>query len=330
MAQNHGPGLAEMAAVSHPARPRPDQILQRLLAGKQRGRAQVLAVQIQQVEGIEDESLIAPFRQIRLQGRKIRGPCPRLDHQFAVDDEGFGGQGAQGIRDLGPEAIGPVQPAARQQAHLLALQPRLQAIAVEFHLVQPFRPGGRRGPQGGKRGFDEIGHRRLFRAGDGGVLADAGRRLGPGRLRRFVGAFRDLFDRAAGLQRFRAFRQDVGRVGGAGGVVLGLDQQPVLARLAALAAHSDQMPAARQFLAPQLELQLALGVIAVHGNPCAAIPDDHRPRAVIALGDGAFEGAVIQRMILDMHGQAFSPATRLGPLVTAQLFSTPSISSRRS
>src|SRR5438067_179213 len=73
-----------------------------------------------------------------------------------------------------------------------------------------------------------------------------------------------------------------------------------------MAAH--ERPAAVELFAVERELELALLVVA-RGvldaarlrRPRPAIPHDDAARAVIALGDIAFERAVIDRMILDMH-----------------------------
>ena len=93
------------------------------------------------------------------------------------------------------------------------------------------------------------------------------------------------------------------------------------------------MPAAVQLLAVELEFEMALREALVRiadRLPTAAIPDDHRAAAILALRDRAFEIAVFERVILDMHRQTLLAWHRLGPRVTAQLLSTPSISSRRS
>ena len=71
------------------------------------------------------------------------------------------------------------------------------------------------------------------------------------------------------------------------------------------------------------------GRIAVR-RPGALVPDDHRTGAVIALGNDALERSVVDRVVLDMHGNRFSCGSRLGPRVTAQLHSTPPCSSLRS
>src|SRR5262249_11989346 len=47
--------------------------------------------------------------------------------------------------------------------------------------------------------------------------------------------------------------------------------------------------------------------------PGAAVPQDDRAGAVLALRDGAFEAAIVQRMILDMHGQPLFAGNEAGP-----------------
>jgi hypothetical protein len=51
-------------------------------------------------------------------------------------------------------------------------------------------------------------------------------------------------------------------------------------------------------------LQAGLNRVLVVGAPVAPIPEHHRAAAVLALGDDAFEVAVIQRMGLGLYRQA--------------------------
>ncbi len=117
-------------------------------------------------------------------------------------------------------------------------------------------------------------------------------------------------------------------------VVLRLDQQPIVVTLVIPLAHAHQVPAAVQLLAVKSELQMTLGIPFVRiadGLPRAAVPDHDGAAAIFALRDGALEAVVVDRMILDMDGEPlFARESRLGPRVTAQLFMTPSSSSRRS
>ncbi len=85
-----------------------------------------------------------------------------------------------------------------------------------------------------------------------------------------------------------------------------LDQQPVVALLAAPAAHAHQVPETVQLLAVERERQMALAqalVRIVLRLPAAAVPDHHRAAAVFALRDGALEFVVVDRVVLDLHGE---------------------------
>ena len=89
-----------------------------------------------------------------------------------------------------------------------------------------------------------------------------------------------------------------------------LDQEPGVLRLAgrvALQAHDHPGPV--HPLAFHDELQLALGegladvLEALLRRPVAAVPQHHRAATVLALGDRAFEVAVVERVILDLDRQ---------------------------
>ena len=65
-------------------------------------------------------------------------------------------------------------------------------------------------------------------------------------------------------------------------------------------------------------------------RPIALVPHHHGAAAVLALGDGPFEVAVLQWMIFDLNREPLVARIVAGPLVTAQLFSTPSQASLKS
>src|SRR6202012_4555878 len=69
-----------------------------------------------------------------------------------------------------------------------------------------------------------------------------------------------------------------------------------------------QPPAAMQLLALEHEFQLALlqrpSRVAVLRRPIAPVPQLHRAAAVLALGDGPLEVAVIERMVLHLDREA--------------------------
>jgi hypothetical protein len=66
------------------------------------------------------------------------------------------------------------------------------------------------------------------------------------------------------------------------------------------------------------------------GRPSAAIPDHHGAAAILALGDGALERVVFDRMVLDVDREALFVGIEAWPAGDAQLFITPSSSSRKS
>src|SRR5262249_26084067 len=71
--------------------------------------------------------------------------------------------------------------------------------------------------------------------------------------------------------------------------------------------YLDEVPAAFQALAVQLEIETPL-LVATLGIPdrlpASSIPQHDGTAAIFASGNGAFEVAVGERMILDMHGEA--------------------------
>ncbi len=85
-----------------------------------------------------------------------------------------------------------------------------------------------------------------------------------------------------------------------------LDQEPVgpLAPVAVV-AHAHQHPAATKLVAVQREFQIALleSFFGIVRYPIATVPELHRAAAILALRNGAFEIAVIQRMIFHLHRQ---------------------------
>src|SRR5581483_7340723 len=85
-----------------------------------------------------------------------------------------------------------------------------------------------------------------------------------------------------------------------------LDQKPVGA-LAAVTVmpHTHQHPASMQLVAMQAEFQITLleppfGIVRF---PSAAVPELHRAAAILAFRNGAFEIAVVERMVLDFDGK---------------------------
>ena len=200
---------------------------------------------------------------------------------------------------MAPPGIEPGPPAAGGD---------LDAVAVELDLVHPAGPAGRMIDDLAQLDRNE-GRGRVqcrlarFRPGLLRPLARHGPRGGPLGL-----ALGDLGQAAARGDRGVDLHIGVA-LARHGGLVLLLDQQPVVAfrRLAPVRLQPHQSPAAAQPLAVQDHLQRASlkgGVdIRLLRFPFAAVPQLDRARAVVARRDGPLERAVIQRMILDLDRQ---------------------------
>src|SRR5206468_4256749 len=111
----------------------------------ERRKAQVAAVQIKQVEGVEVELLMLAHGV--LQGLKTGAAALIESHHLAVEPGRLGRQGLQRLFYL-REARRPVVALAREQPGLAALQAADQPVAVELDLVQPSLSRGRAGYQG--------------------------------------------------------------------------------------------------------------------------------------------------------------------------------------
>src|ERR687891_960040 len=104
----------------------------------------------------------------------------------------------------------------------------------------------------------------------------------------------DLFDDAPRFYALRALVDDIARTG----VVVGFfNEQPIVlaVRFPAI-AHAHESPTAVEFFAEQLKLELALpatGDRVALRRPVTAVPDDHRPGAILACGNLPFESTVI-------------------------------------
>ena len=119
-----------------------EQPVQRALAFEQRRRGQVVAVQVHQVEGKEDQRLLCAPRRARPAARRswrcrVR-PAPRSRRRSAPACRAAGGN-----LDQDAVALGPVQAGARAQPHRAGVDPGDRAIAVELDLVQPLLALGR-------------------------------------------------------------------------------------------------------------------------------------------------------------------------------------------
>ena len=111
----------------------------RCLALDQRLVAQILAVEMQQVEDVEEHAFGAALRQRRLQRREGRHAIVRQHDDLAVDHRLVAVERGQRFGDRARRTC-PVQssPERVNSFTLPSVDMRLHAVAVEFHLVQPF------------------------------------------------------------------------------------------------------------------------------------------------------------------------------------------------
>ena len=130
-----------------------DQLLQRGAPLDQRPRAQILAVEIEQVEADEDQPLRLPAHR-GSKRREIRQAGLVHDDDLAVDDRRLHRQ-LGGRLDDRPVLVGPVEAAPCEGARLAALDQQLGAVAVIFDFVKPAVALGRRLDQRRQLKLDE-------------------------------------------------------------------------------------------------------------------------------------------------------------------------------
>ena len=131
-----------MLAVAQAADLLPEQPLQPLLALDQRQLSHALAIQEQKIEGEEHELIGAALIHGRLQPAEDRYAVGIERAQLAVDVCGLHLQGLKGL-DRATVPVRPVEPRARQQLRLAAVDSGVHAVAVELDLVQPAVTGRR-------------------------------------------------------------------------------------------------------------------------------------------------------------------------------------------
>lgn len=237
------------AVAPYSTRARPGTAVSMPLAVLQRHASQVVTVEMEKVEDIEGEAVVASRAEIGLEGGKIGCAGPGLHHELAVDQRRADRQGSKGGDHGLAELLRPVQSAAGKQLHPPGLDARLQPVAVELDLVQPAIAGRRRGGERRQRRWQEIGQLALAHALEAG---------GTGRFRflrfRCLLCFRgfadasclrgqagflpgDVSNLSAGLDRFRPFAEQVVLAFRDGERVVALDQQPVLALFAGLSVR---------------------------------------------------------------------------------------------
>src|SRR4051794_31976817 len=97
-----------------------------------------MPIEMEQIENKIGERVFRSFLKSGLQTREACRSIPFEDDNFAIQERGFY---RKLTKRLGQRlhTMGPVEPSARQQLHarLLAIDARLNAIAIQFQLVHP-------------------------------------------------------------------------------------------------------------------------------------------------------------------------------------------------
>src|SRR6185369_2973894 len=186
---------------------------------------------------------------------------------------------------------------------LLAIPDReQQAISVIFILVEPAGAGRRLIDQRGELRLCE--RRRRLRC-----LALRPSALLPAAIGfPDVLARGDLGHRPAGGHAGHAIVYQRIAIVRVGKVVCDLLQHPRLRLLAGLRLQAEHHPLALHAVAFEGEVEVPLfdglaGVLARIRDPAPLVPQHHRAAAIFALGDRAFESAVVQGMVLGAHRQ---------------------------
>jgi hypothetical protein len=118
-----------------PARAAASRLFEARLADMQWLRPEILAVEFEQVEGVQDHALIVPPAVQVLEDREAVGIAT---DRLAVDRDRGGPERRHGLSDE-RIALGPVVAPPCEQADPVAMLPRDQPIAVVLDLVHPVR-----------------------------------------------------------------------------------------------------------------------------------------------------------------------------------------------
>ena len=124
------------------------------LAFDQRRSGEIVAVEVEEVEGVEDHALGPAGLQGLLQAGEDRHPGFVLDHHLAVDQRRAELQLFQSGSDAA-ELRRPVQTLAGEELDPVSVDTGLQAVAVELDLVDPFVALRGLGGRGGKARLQE-------------------------------------------------------------------------------------------------------------------------------------------------------------------------------
>src|SRR5690625_4136982 len=157
MAEYHLAIFLEMLAIANGSEAARDQLAQHLLAFDQRQGPQIMTVHVEEIEGVIDDAVILAGRQRGLESGEIRSPARPFDHQLTIEDRILEPKRRQSFRNAFAKFFGPIEPAPREKLDPPVPNMRLQAIAIELDLVEPFGAFRRGLPERRQRRLDEPG-----------------------------------------------------------------------------------------------------------------------------------------------------------------------------
>ena len=132
-------GVIHVLVETEPRRDTGEQAGERSLAHRERFAPQVLAVKLDQVEGVEEDArVVVPIAD----AVKARDPVLSARHRLSVDEAGARAQLGERLNDQ-RKAVGEVIARSAVELHPLDFLPGDDAEAVVLDLVQPLLAGGR-------------------------------------------------------------------------------------------------------------------------------------------------------------------------------------------
>ena len=124
--------LVELDAGCRPG----EHLLQARLASLERFLPQIVAVDLEHVEGVQEHGGIPA---LRVQPVEIGHAVIAAHDGLAVDRDRANPQTAGGLDDR-RKAVAPIEPAAREQSHPSSLPANHEPVAIVLDLVHPIAP----------------------------------------------------------------------------------------------------------------------------------------------------------------------------------------------
>ena len=299
-----------MRRVAHP-RMVPEHAAQEALAILERHIEQRSTIEVEQIERLVHDAGGGRVAEFGLQEAEVGSAFVIERDHLAIDDGLRRFDPARRVEELG-EVGRRILEVARPDADLPVIEHGLDPKAVPLDLEQPVLVVERLAREGRQHRIDVL--RELCRFGGGEVDLGGGRGCLADPDRVAVGL--DLVVGPAGLD---ALRMVLGVPARLGGVVVLVDEQPLLAlvalewsigRLAGAAARADDRESTLELLAVDAELELAVidGLLRVQGGrlrfPRAPVPDDDVAGTVLLGRDDPLEVEILDRVVLDVDRHA--------------------------